>query len=63
MTNSPVCGVSFEGCPHVSEYLVILDPRYSAHCCMCMSGEFIYVTLLSDECVWDGVGCHPGTSI
>ena len=47
MTNSPVCGVSFEGCPHVSEYLVILDPRRSTHCCVCMSGEFIHVTLLS----------------
>ena len=29
------------------EYLVILDPRRSTHCCVCMSGEFIHVTLLS----------------
>ena len=29
------------------EYLVILDPRRSTHCYVCMSGEFIHVTLLS----------------
>ena len=25
----------------------MLDPRHSTHCCVCMSGEFIHVTLLS----------------